>query len=158
MFAGSSDDSDSSIESECCFKAIDALKKASRENGLLYGTLIFKEDGTLKYKLEEKKHNKYELYVTLKGPIGTPYEGFDYEAKISSSEKFLKNPGKEANPPTIYFVDPIYHPNVSPSGQVSIKGVSQMKAENNRVETYVAFLNAMLRDPDISDNCNAEAG
>ena len=74
MFAGSSDDSDSSIESECCFKAIDALKKASRKNGLLFGTLIFKEDGTLKYKLEEKKHNKYELYVTLKGPIGTPYE------------------------------------------------------------------------------------
>ena len=33
-----------------------------------------------------------------------------------------------------------------------------MKAKNNRVETYVAFLAAMLRDPDESDNCNAEAG
>lgn len=70
----------------------------------------------------------------------------------------MKNPGQEAVPPTIYFVDAIYHPNVSPSGQVSIKGVTQMKAKNNRVETYVAFLAAMLRDPDESDNCNAEAG
>ena len=68
----------------------------------------------------------------------------------------MKNPGKEADPPTVYFVDPIFHPNVSPSGQVSIKGQAQMK--ENRIETYVAFLAAMLRDPDPQDNVNSEAG
>lgn len=75
MFADSSDESDSSVESETCFKGIIALKKqASKPDGLLFDTLILKEDGTLKYSLEEKKHNKYELYVTLKGPSGTPFQ------------------------------------------------------------------------------------
>ena len=75
MFAGSSDESDSSMESETCFKGIVALKRqASMTDGLLFDTLILKEDGTLKYSLEEKKHNKYELHVTLKGPSGTPFE------------------------------------------------------------------------------------
>ena len=75
MFEDSRDESDSSVESEPCFKGIDALKKqASRKDGLLFDNLLFKEDGTLKYSLEEKKHKKYALYVTLKGPIGTPFE------------------------------------------------------------------------------------
>lgn len=75
MFADSSDESDSSVESEICFKAIIALKKqASKTDGLLFDILILKEDGTLKYSLKEKKHNKYELCVTLKGPSGTPFQ------------------------------------------------------------------------------------
>ena len=57
------------------FKGIEALKnQATRIDGILFGTLILHEDGTLKFTLEPKKNNMFELFITLKGPIGTPLE------------------------------------------------------------------------------------
>ena len=68
----------------------------------------------------------------------------------------MKNPGKDVEAPTIHIYR-IFHPNVSPTGKVSII-LNDMKAENNRMETYIAFLTAMLSDPNTSDPNNHEAG
>ena len=81
--------------------------------------------------------------------------------KIASSEKFFRNPGNEKRIPTIYFIDPINHPYVSPNGQVSVKALikdREIEVENNRIETYVKLLVKLLRYPDLSDSDNAEDG
>ena len=54
---------------------MDAVKEhASEKDEILFDTLILKEDGFLEYALVEKRLNKYELRVTLKGPAGSPFE------------------------------------------------------------------------------------
>ena len=76
MIADSTDESDVFIDSDWSnFKGIEALKKqALTIDGILFDTLKLRADGTLEYSFEARRNNKFELSLTLKGPIGTPLE------------------------------------------------------------------------------------
>jgi ubiquitin-protein ligase len=61
-----------------------------------------------------KKGNNYEWDATLIGPAGTPYEGGIFKLKILIKKSY------PFEAPKITFVTPIYHCNVSSSGDICL--------------------------------------
>ena len=69
----------------------------------------------------------FKWRVTIVGPPGTPYDGGIFTAILTFPEDF------PLNPPKMKFLCPMYHPNISETGEVCI---SILDPSENEIQSY----------------------
>ena len=92
---------------------------------------------------------------TIEGPPGTPYEGHIWTVSIIFPERY------PMVPPTVKFINPIWHPNISVTGGVCI---SILKTDGEypwnpalTAGKVLQSIQSMLTDPNPSSAYNGEA-
>ena len=93
------------------------------------------------------------LRVGFLGPEGTPYEGgwfiIDYEYDRASTP---------FRPPKLKFLTPIYHPNISEDGKISLDILSYNWSPALTMAKVIMSIMSLLNDPNADDPINLEAG
>jgi ubiquitin-protein ligase len=85
---------------------------------------------------------------TIVGPRGTPYEGHIWRVNITYPENYPNEP------PTVRFVDPIFHPNINQeTGAVS----NRILKNDNKSDSWNPTLNAGLVLQSIQSMLNADS-
>ena len=103
--------------------------------------------------LEDEK-NKFIMIATYIGPKGTPYYGGFFRLKIIFPIDYPNSP------PTIYFITPIWHPNISFStnekGKVCISQLNDWNPQRRIIIILIAIY-ALLVDPNPFSPLNKDA-
>ena len=113
--------------------------------------LTLKEQGMKIYYPDEE--DRFRLRVGFFGPEGTPYAGgwFVLEAEHDR----IKMP---FSPPRIKFLTPIYHPNISEEGEVSLKIIQDYWLPVQMISKPIQAVISLLNDFNLDEPINVEAG
>ncbi|GLJ55766.1 hypothetical protein SUGI_1197490 [Cryptomeria japonica] len=105
------------------------------------------------YKVELVNDSLAELYVELKGPPNSPYDGGIWQVHIEIPEAY---PYKS---PSVGFANRIYHPNVDEmSGSVCLDVINQAWSPMYDLSNvFESFLPQLLLYPNPTDPMNEEA-
>lgn len=98
-----------------------------------------------------KKSNIFEWNAILTGPKKSPYENNIYKLLIRFPQDFPNSP------PSIKFITKIFHPNVSPKGDVCVSSIGSLWNKNNDIITILYSIFSMLKTPNLSHGINEEA-
>lgn len=102
--------------------------------------------------------------IWMEGPKDTPYEGGVFKLRMKFPADF------PANPPSLYFLSEMWHPNVYPDGKVCISILhppveDEMSGEyvaerwnpTQSVESILLSVQSMLNDPNMYSPANTDA-
>ena len=102
----------------------------------------------------EDENNKFIMIATYVGPKNTPYYGGFFRLKINFPENYPNSA------PEIYFITPIWHPNITFStnekGKVCISQLNEWKKERRIIGILIAIY-ALLVEPNPNSALNTEA-
>ena len=102
----------------------------------------------------EDENNKFIMIATYVGPKNTPYYGGFFRLKIIFPEDYPNSP------PTIYFITPIWHPNITFSteeeGKVCISQLSDWDSSKRIIGILIAIY-ALLVEPNPFSALNEDA-
>ncbi|KAH7731584.1 ubiquitin carrier protein [Aphelenchoides avenae] len=94
----------------------------------------------------EPSENMSLLTGRISGPTGGPYEGGSFQLKINLPSEY---PFK---PPTVHFLTPIWHPNVSSqTGFVCLDILKDQWAASLTLRTILLSVQALMSAPETSD-------
>jgi len=91
---------------------------------------------------------------TVSGPSNTPYSDGVFHLKIRLPEIYPRVS------PVLTFTTPIFHPNVSPTGDIQLVELDRMQwSPAFTIRTLLISLQALLSDPNLEEGCvlNEEA-
>lgn len=91
---------------------------------------------------------------TISGPSNTPYCDGIFHLKIRLPEIYPRVS------PVLTFTDPIFHPNVSPQGDIQLGELDRTRwSPVLTIRTLLISLQALLSDPNLAEGCvlNEEA-
>jgi ubiquitin-protein ligase len=92
--------------------------------------------------------------ATVTGPVSSPYAAANFQLQIFLPETYPHIP------PRITFTTPIFHPNVSSTGEVKMAQLEKQQwCPVFTVRTLLVCVQALLSDPNVEEGCilNEEA-
>ena len=98
----------------------------------------------------EDENNKFIMIATYVGPKNTPYYGGFFRLKIIFPFDYPNNA------PTIYFITPIWHPNIDEEGKVCISQLNEWNSSRRIIGILIAIY-ALLVEPNPLSALNLEA-
>ena len=111
-----------------------------------------------------KDGDLYKWDICIFGPNDTPYEGGIFRAEMEFPKDYPNHP------PTMKFIDDVYHPNIYPDGKVCISilhdGVDEFGYESSAerwlpthgVSSVLMSIISMISEPNIESPANIDAG
>lgn len=96
--------------------------------------------------------NIAELHAELDGPADTPYAGGKFSVKLVIGREF------PAAPPKGYFLTKIYHPNVSPAGDICVNTLKRDWKPDLGIGHVLKVIWCLLLVPFPESSLNDEAG
>lgn len=94
----------------------------------------------------------YLYHVTIQGPVSTPYEGY------SLCLDFEYSSGYPFRAPSVRFTTPVYHPNISTSGRISLNILAVDWSPTCSIQSALLGVQWLLSNPNPIDVENPEAG
>ncbi|THX12159.1 UBC-like protein [Aureobasidium pullulans] len=86
--------------------------------------------------------------ATITGPSGSPYAGIVFTINVRYPDDYPHNALR------IMFSTPIFHPNVSPQGDVQLAELERSQwSPAFTIQTVLVSLQAMLSDPNLEEGC-----
>lgn len=89
--------------------------------------------------------------VQILGPIGTPYQGGYFQGILQFSDQF------PYHPPTFTFLTPIFHPNISESGDVCVEQLYKHWTPCHTVWSLLVSIQFVLANVNAEDVLNSLA-
>lgn len=89
--------------------------------------------------------------ATIGGPEGTPYEGGVFSLMFAFSDKY------PITPPSVTFLTPIYHSNISDEGLVCLDVLKDRWSPVLTVVKVLHSISSLLNDPNPGDPLNTAA-
>ncbi|KAG0229997.1 hypothetical protein BGW41_002817 [Actinomortierella wolfii] len=123
-----------------------AVRKVTRE---LYAILDDPPEG-IRLILNEDSITDIQAWIL--GPEGTPYEGGCFRIRIQLSPDFPNSP------PKCYFLTKIFHPNVSPQGDVCVNTLKKDWKKELGIRHILLVVKCLLIVPNPESALNEEAG
>eukprot|EP00696_Hemimastix_kukwesjijk_P014115 gnl/Hemi2/28044_TR9263_c0_g8_i1.p1 gnl/Hemi2/28044_TR9263_c0_g8~~gnl/Hemi2/28044_TR9263_c0_g8_i1.p1 ORF type:complete len:219 (-),score=79.26 gnl/Hemi2/28044_TR9263_c0_g8_i1:267-923(-) len=92
-----------------------------------------------------------DIQAEVEGPVGTPYFGGVFRMRLVLGAEF------PASPPKGYFVTKIFHPNVSPSGEICVNVLKRDWRPDLGLVHVLAVIRCLLIEPNPESALNEEA-
>lgn len=89
--------------------------------------------------------------ASIQGVAGTPYEGLEYQLRITFPENY------PYRPPQVLFVTPCFHPNVDEYGNLCLDILKEKWASVHSVSSILLSIQTLLNDPNNSSPLNFTA-
>ena len=87
----------------------------------------------------------YNCIATIRGPIGSPYEGGLFKLKIIFPDNY------PFQHPDIFFITKIYHPNINTNGNICScvlnEYIFNSWAPTHKVESILSFIQNFIKTP-----------
>lgn len=96
--------------------------------------------------------NLTEIQAWIRGPDGTPYEEGYFKVRLVLDESFPDTPPKG------YFTTKIFHPNVSPIGEICVNTLKKDWKPELGIEHVLLTIKCLLIVPNPESALNEEAG
>jgi len=93
-----------------------------------------------------------DVQAIIDGPAGTPYEGGFFRVKLNLSSDFPQAPPKG------YFLTKIFHPNVSPKGEICVNTLKKDWKPDLGIKHVLLTVKCLLIVPNPESALNEEAG
>uniref|UniRef100_UPI00358FA1FB ubiquitin-conjugating enzyme E2 S isoform X2 n=1 Tax=Myxine glutinosa TaxID=7769 RepID=UPI00358FA1FB len=93
-----------------------------------------------------------DVQATIEGPDGTPYVGGLFRMKLVLGKDF------PASPPKAYFLTKIFHPNVSPTGEICVNVLKRDWKAELGIRHVLLTVKCLLIHPNPESALNEEAG
>eukprot|EP00933_Yihiella_yeosuensis_P038114 TRINITY_DN32074_c0_g1_i1.p1 TRINITY_DN32074_c0_g1~~TRINITY_DN32074_c0_g1_i1.p1 ORF type:complete len:197 (-),score=40.04 TRINITY_DN32074_c0_g1_i1:204-794(-) len=101
----------------------------------------------------QNNEDPMDVQAIIEGPTQTPYEGGSYRLKIVIGAEF------PAQPPRAVFLTKIFHPNVSPTGDVCVNTLKRdWDPQNWSISHILQVIRCLLIVPFPESALNEEAG
>ncbi|KAK9763336.1 ubiquitin-conjugating enzyme E2 S [Basidiobolus ranarum] len=98
------------------------------------------------------ENDLFDFQVWIYGPTGTPYENGAFRVKLMFTSEFPHTP------PDCKFLTKIFHPNISPSGEVCVNTLRCDWHPSLGVRHILMMLRCLLIQPNPESALNEEAG
>ena len=109
-----------------------------------------KNENSLCFDVGPTDFDLYSWSAALKGPTGTPYEGGNFVMKIEFSDKY------PILTPTVTFVTPILHSNISSEGSICLDILKDKWSPVLTISQVLLSISSLLNDPNPRDPLNTE--
>mmetsp|Transcript_65697 Transcript_65697/g.158857 ORF Transcript_65697/g.158857 Transcript_65697/m.158857 type:complete len:151 (+) Transcript_65697:71-523(+) len=83
--------------------------------------------------------------IQMLGPVGTPYDGGNYNLELFLPE------GYPMEPPKVRFLTKIYHPNIDKLGRICLDVLKDKWSPALQIRTVLLSIQALLSAPEPSD-------
>ncbi|KAJ2808740.1 hypothetical protein H4R20_000685 [Coemansia guatemalensis] len=93
-----------------------------------------------------------EINAVIDGPKDTPYEGGQFQVRLTIDESFPDTPPKGV------FVTKIFHPNVSEHGEICVNTLKKDWQKHYGIEHVLVTVKCLLIYPNPESALNEEAG
>jgi len=93
-----------------------------------------------------------DIQAIIDGPAGTPYEGGFFRVKLKLGAEFPQAPPKG------YFITKIFHPNVSPKGEICVNTLKKDWKPELGIKHVLLTIKCLLIVPNAESALNEEAG
>mmetsp|Transcript_7641 Transcript_7641/g.17430 ORF Transcript_7641/g.17430 Transcript_7641/m.17430 type:complete len:214 (-) Transcript_7641:131-772(-) len=103
-------------------------------------------------RLQVNEENVTDIRAELIGPEETPYHGGFFEIKL------LFGPDFPAVPPKGFFLTPIFHPNVSKTGEICVNTLKKDWKSDCKLSHILMVIRCLLIEPNPESALNEEAG
>jgi ubiquitin-conjugating enzyme E2 S len=101
----------------------------------------------------QNDENPLDIQAELEGPDQTPYEGGVFRLKLTLGSDF------PAQPPKAYLLTKIFHPNISPTGEVCVNTLKRdWQPTNWSIPNILQVIRCLLIVPFPESALNEEAG
>ncbi|KAF5842837.1 ubiquitin carrier protein [Dunaliella salina] len=98
------------------------------------------------------EQNLADVQAELDGPAGTPYEGGLFRIRLSVGADY------PTSPPKGFFATKIFHPNVSPSGEICVNVLKKDWTPETGLKHVLVVVRCLLIEPNPDSALNEEAG
>lgn len=105
----------------------------------------------IKY-LENDENSVSEIHALITGPDDTPFAGGKFRMKLVLSEDYPNTP------PRGFFLTKIYHPNVSPTGDICVNTLKKDWSNDLTLKHILQVIRCLLIVPFPESSLNDEAG
>eukprot|EP00026_Physarum_polycephalum_P016325 Phypoly_transcript_17205.p1 GENE.Phypoly_transcript_17205~~Phypoly_transcript_17205.p1 ORF type:complete len:206 (-),score=44.29 Phypoly_transcript_17205:126-743(-) len=92
-----------------------------------------------------------DVYASIEGPAGTPYEGGLFKMRLRLGSDFPKAP------PKAFFLTKIFHPNVSKKGEICVNTLKKDWKEDLGIKHILLTVKCLLIVPNPESSLNEEA-
>lgn len=103
-------------------------------------------------KLNVNTEQLTNINAEIRGPENTPYEDGIFKVKLVLSNTF------PSQPPKGYFITPIFHPNVGPSGEICVNTLGRDWSPDDGLGRILVVIRCLLIVPNPESALNEEAG
>jgi len=93
-----------------------------------------------------------EVNANIEGPVGTPYEGGLFKVTLKLGSEFPQSPPKG------FFNTKIFHPNVSPKGEICVNTLKKDWKPEHGIKHTLLTIKCLLIVPNPESALNEEAG
>ncbi|GAA5804488.1 ubiquitin-conjugating enzyme/RWD-like protein [Helicostylum pulchrum] len=93
-----------------------------------------------------------QIEAWIRGPDGTPYQDGYFKVRLSLDENFPDTPPKG------HFITKIFHPNVSPTGEICVNTLKKDWKPELGIEHVLLTIKCLLIVPNAESALNEEAG
>jgi len=126
---------------------MDVPKRILRE----YKNLAKKTDIIQKITLPDANNIKI-WHAHINGPKNSIYENANYILEINFGSDY------PLHPPKIYFLNKIFHPNISKTGGICLDVLSSKWSALTSMESVIIYIHVLMLNPNPDDPFNRNAG
>jgi ubiquitin-conjugating enzyme E2 S len=98
------------------------------------------------------EENLTSIEADISGPVGTPYAGGTFRARLVFGADFPQAPPKG------YFLTKIFHPNVSKTGDICVNTLKRDWTPDLTIKHVLCVIRCLLIEPNAESALNEEAG
>ncbi|KAK8777297.1 hypothetical protein V5799_029358 [Amblyomma americanum] len=95
--------------------------------------------------------NLFHWSATIQGPVGTVYEGSEYNLSLQFSTRY------PVEPPRVGFETPCFHPNIGDQGNICVDILNEIWTALLNVRTLLLSIQTLLAWPNVSSPLNGYA-
>jgi len=93
-----------------------------------------------------------DIQAIIVGPVGTPYEGGEFQVSLKLGSEFPQAPPKG------FFLTKIFHPNVSKAGEICVSTLKKDWKPEMGIKNVLLTVKCLLIVPNPESALNEEAG